>query len=406
MLFKLYYPVMWIERDLTERIRTLVSRFPALLLTGPRQVGKTALLRHTFPGLSFATLDLPSLAEAAETTPGEFLEKQGSPLILDEVQYAPGLFRHMKAAIDADRHRMGRFLMTGSHRFALMQSITESLAGRCAVVELAPLSMRELRSSLGWDGPGEEQVLWRGGFPDLWRDPGLDPRDFFTSYVVTYLERDVRSAMRVGSLRDFERFLRACAMRSGQLLNLADLGRDVGIAATTVRDWISVLQASGLVLLLEPWFGNLGKRLIKAPKLYLRDTGLACFLLGIDSPTGLLRSPFLGPLWEAFVLGELLAAIAAAGSSAKVFFWRDASGTEVDFAIEHQGRVRLVEVKWAEDARDSLLALSIQKVSSLLGDRSAQEHWLLCRTPHAHLLPGVPSVRVMPLRDLDFRVSQ
>lgn len=380
------------------RIQELARRFPAVLLTGPRQTGKTSLLRRAFPDASFVTLDLPSLAEAAETTPGAFLRDLREPVVLDEVQYAPGLFRHLKAAIDADRHRMGRFLMTGSQRFALMEALSESLAGRCAVVELAPLSQREIRPVAEAPVP---ELLWRGGFPDLWRDRRLDPRDFFASYVVSYLERDVRSTLRVGSLRDFERFLRACAIRGGQLLNLAELARDVGIAATTARDWLSVLEASGLVLLLEPWFGNLGKRLVKSPKLYLADTGLACFLLGLDGPEALARSPFVGPLWETFVYAELRAAIAATGSAAKVFFWRDAAGTEVDFAVEQGGRVRLVEAKWTEDARDPRLVASLRKVAELLGERAADEHWLACRTPHPHLVPGWPAVRAIDERGIE-----
>jgi predicted AAA+ superfamily ATPase len=171
-------------------------------------------------------------------------------------------------------------------------------------------------------------LIWRGGFPELYRNPEADPREFYGSYVATYLERDVRSAVRAGSLRDFEQFLRACTLRSGRLLNLADLAREVGIAPRTARDWISVLEASNQVVLLEPYFGNVAKRLIKAPKLYLRDTGLLCFLLTLDSPAALERSTFVGAVWEAFVLGEMLRRRNSSGDVASIFFWRDAAGTE------------------------------------------------------------------------------
>lgn len=376
---------MWIERTLTPRLASVAGRFPALVLTGARQVGKTALLRHAFPRAAFLSLDLPSAALAAETTPDTFLGGVAGPVILDEVQYAPGLFRYLKAAIDADRHSMGRFLMTGSQKFALMEAVSESLAGRCAVLELGPLAAHEL----GEGAASVEEMVWRGGFPELWREPDPLVRDFHTSYVVTYLERDVRSALRVGSLRDFERFLRACALRSGNLLNLSELARDVGIAGTTARDWLSVLEASGIVVLLEPWFGSATKRLVKTPKLYLRDSGLCAFLLGIDSAAALARSPFVGALWEAFVLGELLSLVASRGSAARVLFYRDVHGAEVDFAVERDGLVHLVEAKWTETVDGPRLGARLAEVARHLGGRAAAEAWVICRTRHGHRLPGL-----------------
>ncbi|MCK6555226.1 DUF4143 domain-containing protein [Candidatus Binatia bacterium] len=235
----------------------------------------------------------------------------------------------------------------------------------------------------------------------LYRVRDLDARDFYTSYVATYLERDVRQLVRVGSLRDFERFLRACAARSGQLLNLVELARDVGIAATTARDWLSVLEASNQIVLLEPYFRNLGKRLIKTPKLYFRDTGLLCFLLGLDSPAGMERSPFIGSIWETFVLGQILRAKMATGSAAGLFFWRDAHGTEVDFVIEHEGRLRLVEAKWSENLTDTRTLRPMLKVLALLGKRATAEHWVACRTPRAHTLPALPALRVINGYDFD-----
>lgn len=386
---------MWYDRDIGARIRRLAGQFPALVLTGARQTGKTALLRHLFPAASFVSLDLPSAAHQADTAGDEFLRAQPEPLIVDEIQYAPGLFRQLKLLIDADRHRMGRFLMTGSQRFQLMKSVSESLAGRCAILELDTLSVSEVRAELGKKTPGPAEMLWRGGYPELHRAPDLDPRDFFTGYVATYLERDVRQSLRIASLRDFERFVRACALRGGQLLNLAELARDVAIAGSTARDWLSVLEASGQVVLLEPWFNNAGKRLIKTPKLYFRDTGLMCFLLGLDSPAALERSPFLGAVWETFLLGQMLRAKQAGGTAANFYFWRDTHGTEVDFVIEHAGRLRLVEAKWAANVTDDRTAAPLLKVRAQLGRKAADEHWILCRTPRSHRLPQEPAVRVL-----------
>ncbi|MBV8203247.1 MAG: ATP-binding protein [Acidobacteria bacterium] len=386
---------MWIDRRMAAQVLAGARQFPALLLTGGRQTGKTTLLQHLFPDASFASLDLPSAAYQADERGEEFLSGFAEPVILDEVQYAPGLFRHLKMAIDASRSRRGRFLMTGSQKFSLMRALSESLAGRCAVLELDTLSSTEILAAFPGDTVAVEEILWRGGFPELWRDREVEPRLFYSSFVATYLERDVRLALRVGSLRDFERFLRACALRSGQLLNLTDLARDVGIAGTTARDWLSVLQASSQVVLLEPYFANLTRRLIKTPKLYFRDTGLLCFLLGMESPGALASSALVGPVWETFVLGQILRARAMAGSAAQVFFWRDTHGTEVDFLIEQSGRVRLVEAKWTETLGDPRALRPLLRVRDLLGSQAAREHWVASRTRHPHSPATAPGVRLI-----------
>jgi len=387
---------MWIERRLSAQTLSAARQFPALVVTGARQTGKTTLLRQLFPEASFASLDLPSAAYQADERGEEFLRAYKEPVILDEVQYAPGLFRYLKVAIDAERTQRGRFLMTGSQKFSLMHALSESLAGRCAVLELDTLASVEILSAFPEEAILAEEILWRGGFPELWRDREMEPRLFYSSYTATYLERDVRLALRVGNLRDFERFLRACALRSGQLLNLSDLARDVGIAGTTARDWLSVLEASSQVVLLEPYFNNPTRRLIKSPKLYFRDTGLLCFLLGLETPEALAASALSGAVWETFVLGQILRARAATGSVGQVFFWRDAHDVEVDFLIEQNGRVRLIEAKWAETLADPRRALKpLLTVRDLMGDRVAAEHWVACRTPHPHTPPGISGVRLI-----------
>jgi uncharacterized protein len=380
---------------MSERVIAAARQFPALVVTGGRQTGKTTLLRQLFPEASFASLDLPSAAYQADEGGEEFLRAYAEPVILDEVQYAPGLFRHLKVAIDARRTERGRFLMTGSQKFPLMQALSESLAGRCAVLELDTLSSAEIVAAFPGETPPPEEILWRGGFPELWRDREIEPRLFYSSYVATYLERDVRLALRVGSLRDFERFLRACALRSGQLLNVSELARDVGIATTTARDWLSVLEASSQVTLLEPYFNNPTRRLIKTPKLYFRDSGLLCFLLGLESPAALASSPLSGAVWETFVLGQILRARAATGSAGQVFFWRDAYGVEVDFLIEQNARVRLIEAKWTETLTDPRAVKPLQAVRELFGERAVPESWVASRAPHPHFLRGAPGVRLI-----------
>lgn len=285
--------------------------------------------------------------------------------------------------------------MTGSQKFSLMQSVSESLAGRCAIIELETLAATEVRAALGTTAVDALEFMFRGGFPVLYRDRAMPAADYHRSYVVTYLERDVRSLLRVSDLRDFERFVRACAARSGALLNLSDLARDVSLSQSTAREWLSVLEASNQIVLLEPFFGNIGKRLAKSPKLYFRDTGTLCFLLGIDSPQAMLGSPFIGAIWETFVLGELRRAIAARGSAAQLYFFRDAHGTEIDFAVEHNGRLRLIEAKWTEVPDENKALAAIAKVAAWLGPRVADEAWLVCRTPHDYIVKTPVQARVV-----------
>ena len=336
---------MWIPRDAEARLRRSARTRPVVVLTGARQTGKTSLLRRLFPEHELVSLDLPTEAEQAEKEPDAFLRRHPGPVIIDEVQYAPGLFRHLKAAVDAHRGRHGQYLLTGSQKFTLMKGVSESLAGRVDIIELETLSLAEIRAALpraGW-----ETTIVRGGFPELQANPEIDFVPFYNSYLATYLERDVRSLAHVGNLRDFERFLRACALRSANLLNKADLARDVGIAPSTANQWLSVLEASGQIVLLEPWFSNRTKSIIKSPKLYLADTGLLCALLNIGSEDALRQSPSAGAVWETFVFAQLRHGERRAGRARSLFFWRDRT-REVDFVVDAGGRLELFESKWTE----------------------------------------------------------
>lgn len=367
---------MWIQREISEKIQLLSRQYPAVVLTGARQVGKTSLLKKLFPGHSFVSLDLPSLAELAEKEPELFIQRHPCPVIIDEVQYAPKLFRYLKSWIDKNRHDYGQFILTGSQKFTLMKNISESLAGRCVWIELETLSLSEIQSTLTVHAL---DVLVRGGFPELQTRPELDANSFYQSYVATYLERDIRALLNVTQLRDFERFLRACALRSAQVLNKSDLARDVGISPTTANEWLSVLEASNQILLLEPWFGNKTKSMIKSPKLYLADTGLLCHLLGISSLPDLHKSPLAGAVWETFVFSELRKRQICVEGKWQLWFWRDLRGLEADFLIHHGGNFELFEAKFSEnpDLRD---AGNLGKVAEILGGEKVEKMSVICRT--------------------------
>ena len=385
----MYYP-----RHCTERLSHLARHFPAVVVTGARQAGKTTLLRAAFPDHHYVSLDLPTIAEQAERNPDLFLREHPPPVLVDEVQYAPGLFRHLKAAIDADRHEMGRFILTGSQHFTLMKGVSDSLAGRSGLLELENLALDEIRAvtETPIDARGLAALMARGQFPELWRVPELPARDFFAGYLATYLERDVRQILRVGSLRDFERFIRILAARPAAMLNRSDVARDVGVAVKTIGEWVSVLETSGQITLLQPWYANFGKRLVKTPKVYFRDTGLLCFLLNLDETT-LLASPMLGAIWETFVFAEMRKLNEIAGRPMGLWYYRDLPGREVDFVLESGGRLSFAECKW-EEHPGSREARNLVRVNAELeaagGPWKPGEHYLLGRPAAASTLaPGI-----------------
>lgn len=367
---------MWIARKYTSALQRLAAQFPAVVLTGARQVGKTSLVRKTFPDFGYVSLDLPAKAELAEKNPEQFLRENSAPLIIDEIQYAPSLFRQLKILIDQDK-RPGRFILTGSQNFLLMQGVSESLAGRCGVIRMYNLSTEEMMGA-GLDAD-DETVLIKGGFPELYARPELEPQLWYSSYLSTYLERDVRNILNVGSLRDFDRFLRACAIRTGQILSYSDLARDVGIAPNTAKQWISVLQASDQIYLLEPYHRNLGKRLIKSPKLYMCDNGLAAFLMGFEDWKGIARHPVIGALWETHVVMQVVKHYSAAARNVPLWYWRTAYGEEVDLLIEKGGRFTALEMKFTEkpDRTDLKGFAALEK---MYGEEALIKGYVACRT--------------------------
>ena len=385
---------MWIDRTVEPLLRQRADTRPVVILTGARQTGKTSLVQRLFPNHGFVTLDLPSEAEQAEAAPQAFLARHPPPVIVDEVQYAPGLFRYLKIAVDRDRGRNGAFILTGSQPIQLMRSVSESLAGRSAIVELETLSFAEARAVHPDLTP--EEFLVRSGFPELYESAEIETRGFLQSYVATYLERDLRQVLRVASLRDYERFLRAAALRSGQLLNLADLARDVGISGSTAKAWLSALQASYQVTLLEPWHSNRALSLVKRPKLYLRDAGLAAFLCGVHGVGALLDSPLAGPLWETLAYSEIRRSQLGRAGYWELHFWRDRT-KEADFLLHRGGRFRIADAKWGEHPgrRD---VRTLRRVAGCLPAGSVQGMSVICRASHNYPIP--PDAEAVPLSEV------
>jgi predicted AAA+ superfamily ATPase len=378
------------RREIEPKIRELGRHFPVVLLTGARQTGKTTLMKLLFPEMRYVSLDLPSLAEKAEQSPRAFLREFPPPLIIDEVQYAPALFRHVKERVDARRSEMGQFFLTGSQKFSLMKGVGDSLAGRLALLELETLSLSEIRaaadSALSLDDLVE--IITRGQFPELWRQRSLPLHDFYAGYMATYLERDVRQILNVAKLRDFERFVRVLAARSGQLLNKSEVARDVGVSVKAIGDWISVLEASNVIALLEPYFQNISKRIIKSPKVYFADTGLLCYLLGVSSAS-FRESPFLGHIWENFIFSELRKKNQLATNPYNIFYYRDQRAREIDFFLERGGAVTLMECKWTE-MPEPRAGRQIQQISAEINESrlplANQKNFVVTTSKHSYPL--------------------
>lgn len=353
------------ERSCARAVARAARTFPAVVITGPRQSGKTTLLKTLFGDThAFANLENPDSRRRAREDPEAFLAQYPSPVIIDEIQYAPELLSYIKTRIDADR-RPGRWLLTGSQNFSLMHNVSQSLAGRAAVLSLLPFSYAEAiglgggaREAASWlkaakpgpaagPGPGLSSWLLRGSYPEISSNPRVDRQLWCGSYITTYLERDIRNMAAVGDLALFDAFVRHCAARTAQILNLSDLARDVGVSVPTAKRWLSLLETSYQVYLLRPHYRNLGKRLVKSPKLYFTDTGLASYLLGLDDPKALLNGPSFGPLFETMVVVDFLKRFLHSGRRPPLSYLRTSDGLEVDLVVEAEGRLDLFEVKSA-----------------------------------------------------------
>ena len=366
-----------IARDLSSQLAAAARGFGALVLTGPRRAGKTWCLQHTFPNASYHLLEDPGTLARVRTDPRAWLDDLELPAIIDEIQHAPELLQWIRAIIDKAPSKKGQWLITGSQDFALMEGVTESMAGRAAIFQMLPLSVRELGR---WD-------LLRGGYPEVWQRPKLAER-WFRSYLQSYIEKDVRDVTQVRDLALFRRFMSLAAARTGQLLNRSELAMPLGVSVPTITQWVDVLEVTGIVQLVQPYYENFDKRLVKTPKLFFNDTGLLCHLLGFDSLQALEKTTLIGSVFESFVASELVKQQLASGKSRGLFFFRDNHGLEVDFVVPRpNGRVELVEVKWTKTPLPQM-ASSMSALFEKLGDRGIGT--LLCRSSADR--PGVASL--------------
>jgi len=323
---------MWINRHILSMLGTYAHEFKIVAIVGPRQSGKTTLARRAFPDLPYVNLEELDQRRLAQEDPRGFLDRFGQGAVIDEIQRCPDLFSYLQGHVDASTER-GRFILTGSQHLGLMESITQTLAGRVGTVQLLPFSHAELTEA-GRQGACLEEALFKGGYPPIFDEPSADPVRWLNAYLHTYVERDVRLTVNIRDLSTFQRFLNLCAGSAGQLLNTHRLGSDCGISHATVRAWLSVLEAGFVVKLLKPHHENFRKRLVKTPKLYFLDTGLLVRLLQIQTPDQLQVHPLRGAVFENWVLVELLKSCFNRGQDPQMFFWRDHVGHEVDLLMD------------------------------------------------------------------------
>ena len=352
-----------IPRDAGETLKKLSKDYPVLVITGPRQSGKTTLVKSIFSDREYISFENPDVREMAISDPRGFLNRYRDGAIFDEVQRAPDLLSYMQQIID-ENIRPGMFILTGSRQFGLISGITQSLAGRSALVRLLPFTLRE------WYGKNInvpiDQVLYSGLYPPI-HDRKLDPNLWYANYINTYIERDVRQLVNVRDLNTFQRFVRLCAGRTGNLVNLSDLASDCGITHNTAKSWLSILEASYIIFLLSPYHKNFNKRIIKTPKLYFYDTGLACWLLSIQNYEQVNTHPMRGSLFESLIISEFFKSSFNKGLPGFYYFWRDRSGNEIDLLVEEGGKLRPVEIKSGATLNTDYFK-GLQRFTSLASD--------------------------------------
>jgi hypothetical protein len=383
----------YVPRLVEPELLKAAKHFPAVIVTGPRRAGKTTLLQRAFPKADYRLLEDPEIVARVRSDPRTFLDELHPPVILDEIQNTPQILNYVRAAIDGSPGAKGRWLLTGSQEAPLMRGVTESMAGRAAVFQLLPLAVAE----------SPKVSLLRGGFPEVLAAPSV-AQTWFRSYVQTYLERDVRSISAIRDLATFRRFLALIAARCGQILNKTEIAAPLGVSVPTISEWLGILETTGEIFLIPPFYQNFGKRLVKSPKLYFTDSGLACHLLSIETEAALRRSPFLGSIFEGFVASEIAKLQSGAGRRRELYYFRDQQGLEVDFVVPvREATLALIEAKAGATVHPGMgepllrLAGAVRRfdVQSFVLHRPSRKG---ART--TALRPGVAAISVIDLPEL------
>lgn len=356
-----------IKRILSTKILKTSKVAPIIGIVGPRQSGKTTLAKEVFPKYTYVNLEQPDTRQYAQNDPKAFLDQYDNHIILDEIQRVPELFSYLQVKTDNDK-KMGQYILTGSQHFLMMQSITQSLAGRIAIFNLYPLSYEELSN----DNKQKKDIytqIWYGGYPRLYEQE-ISPLIWINNYIQTYIDRDVSLISQITNLKTFETFLRVIAGRTGQLINLTSLSNDLGISHNTVKSWINLLETSGIIYLLQPYFSNISKRLIKSPKLYFTDTGLVCRLLGIENPTQLITHPLYGSIFETHIVIEYIKYYLNRGESPNIYFWRDKKGLEADLFKNISGSIsEIYEIKSSQTIPEDAFS-KLKQIQSITDNNS------------------------------------
>ncbi|MCP5491521.1 MAG: ATP-binding protein [Chlamydiales bacterium] len=342
---------LYIPRAAEQLLKESVAEYPACLITGPRQAGKSTLMKQFLSGYTYVTLDDLDVRDLALNDPKRFLQTYPTPVVIDEIQYAPNLLSYIKMAIDKDRGRMGQFVLTGSQTFQVMDGVSESLAGRVDIFDLYPLTWKELLNDRRVENPKTHfqalvETIFKGFYPELHVFEKSHVSRWFRGYIKTYLERDVRDIKAIPDLSRFQKFIRLLAPRVGQLLNLSEVAKEAGIASSTAKDWLSILESTYIIYLLKPFHNNTTKRLVKSPKLYFYDTGLLCYMLGIESTDQLQKSPFCPSIFENMVIIEVIKGLEYTLSAKKAYYFRTTNDLEIDLVIAGVHIEKAIEIKY------------------------------------------------------------